>query len=244
MLLAAGRNVAPGFRFCPQPAQTILESGSDTGNYLGVAVYLDGEELVLVSEMQAGWYRYCSMWRLHADGTIRPRFGFDAVESACVCNVHHHHVYWRLDFDIHGPADNVVREFNDPPIVGSSNWHAKEFEIKRNRDPGHKRLWRVENTRTGQGYTIVPGDKDGLVDAYGKGDLWVLRYHPDEIDDHPTTLGDDSAEIDRFLNGEPVDGQDLVVWYAAHFTHDVRAQHVSHIVGPDLLPHSWVPSRP
>jgi len=29
---------------------------------------------VLVSEMSAGWYRYVSEWRFHADGTIQPRF--------------------------------------------------------------------------------------------------------------------------------------------------------------------------
>jgi len=38
-------------------------------------VYVQGQEVVLVSEMEAGWYRYVSQWRLHTDGTIRPRFG-------------------------------------------------------------------------------------------------------------------------------------------------------------------------
>ena len=33
---ATGRNVAPGFRLCSAPAKTIMQSGSDTGNYLGV----------------------------------------------------------------------------------------------------------------------------------------------------------------------------------------------------------------
>ena len=68
----------PGFRLCPQPAKTILDTGSDAGNFLGVGIYVEGQEVVLVSEMEAGWYRYISEWRLHADGTIRPRFGFTA----------------------------------------------------------------------------------------------------------------------------------------------------------------------
>ena len=79
----------------------------------------------MVSEMEAGWYRYISEWRLHTDGTIRPRFGFGAVTSLCVCTRHHHHAYWRLDFDIRTAGNNIVREFNDPPLIGSSNWHAK-----------------------------------------------------------------------------------------------------------------------
>ena len=93
MIQADGTDVAPGFRLCSTPATTILNTGSDTGNFLGSAIYVQGLEVVLVSEMQAGWYRYISEWRLHADGTIRPRFGFSAVQSSCVCTAHHHHAY-------------------------------------------------------------------------------------------------------------------------------------------------------
>jgi hypothetical protein len=82
---APGRNVAPGFRLCSAPAQTIMQSHTDTGDFLGVGIYVAGDEVVLVSELEAGWYRYVSEWRLDADGTIRPRFGFAAVSSSCVC---------------------------------------------------------------------------------------------------------------------------------------------------------------
>jgi hypothetical protein len=68
---ATGTDVAQGIRRCPSPAQTCLESGTDEGNFLGVAIYRVGEETVVVSEMEAGWYRYISEWRLHTDGTIR-----------------------------------------------------------------------------------------------------------------------------------------------------------------------------
>jgi hypothetical protein len=92
MIEADGDDVVPGFRLCSTPAKTILDSRSDQGNFLGVAVYVDRQEVVLVSEMEAGWYRYISEWRLHANGTIKPRFGFAAVNNSCVCNTHHHHV--------------------------------------------------------------------------------------------------------------------------------------------------------
>lgn len=93
-------------------------------------------------------------WRLHADGTIRPRFGFDAVNSSCVCNPHHHHVYWRLNFDVDCSKNNTVEEYNDPPLAGSSShWHVHKYEIKRLRDPTQKEngelyiLQRVKVTR-------------------------------------------------------------------------------------------------
>src|SRR5262249_5783944 len=37
MIQANGTDVAPGFRLCTAPATTILDTGSDVGNYLGVA---------------------------------------------------------------------------------------------------------------------------------------------------------------------------------------------------------------
>jgi hypothetical protein len=239
MLDASGTGVAPGFLLCPSPAKTILDTGSDVGTFLGVAVYLQGQEAVLVSEMQAGWYRYVSEWRLHADGTIRPRFGFDATQSSCVCVRHHHHAYWRLDFDIETPSGNRVREYNDPPIVAGTHWHTKAYEAMRLRAP--KRRWRVENTASGRGYTIVPGGNDGTAsgDAYAKGDLWFLRYHPTEIDDAP--IAGTEIQIDKYRSpvSEPIAGQDVVVWYGAHFTHDVTGPPVDHMVGPSLVPHGW-----
>jgi hypothetical protein len=154
MIKAEGMDIGSEFRSCPTPAQTILDTGSDTGNFLGVGIYRQGQEVVLVSEMEAGWYRYVSEWRLHADGTIRPRFGFSAVRNSCVCTTHHHHVYWRLDFDIRTAANNIVREFNDPCLPGTcpSKWHTIDFEIRRPRDPGRYRRWRIQNTATGEDY--------------------------------------------------------------------------------------------
>lgn len=248
MIQANGGNVAPGFLLCPTPAQTILETGSDNGNFLGTAIYVQGQEVVLVCEMEAGWYRYVSQWRLHANGTIRPRFGFSAVSSSCVCNVHHHHVYWRFDFDIRTAGNNRVREFNNPPLVGSSNWHNKNYEIRRPRDPARRRKWRVENANTGESYDIIPGASDGVATSsrdwpFGRGDVWILRYRGSEIDDGVHAVGPPyEAGLDAWVNGESIQKQDVVIWYGAHFTHDVQHEEPGshgHIVGPTLQPGRW-----
>ena len=240
MIDTTGTQVAPGFILCPSPVETILDTGSDVGTFLGVAVYVQGQEVVLVNEMQAGWYRYVSEWRLRADGTIRPRFGFDATSSSCVCIQHHHHVYWRLDFDIQTPGRNVITEFNDPPIVAGGIWHTNSYEIMRLRDPSHNRRWRVTHSPSGRGYEIVPGANDGSAagDPYAKGDPWFLRYKPTEIDDAP--IVGTEIQIDKYRNpAEPIVNQDVVVWYAGHFTHAPLGPHVSHIVGPELRPVNW-----
>src|SRR5919109_3372075 len=133
---------------------------------LGSAIYVQGLEVILVSEMKASWYRYISECRLHADGTIRPRFGFSAVQSSCVCSAHHHHAYWRFDFDIRTAGNNRVREFNDPPLPAHrTKWHDHAFEVQRARKPARRRRWRVQNARTKEAYDIVPGPHDGVATA-------------------------------------------------------------------------------
>ncbi|HET7270647.1 MAG TPA: hypothetical protein VFI90_06120, partial [Rubrobacter sp.] len=220
---ADGTNVAPGIRRSQSPAQTILDSGTDSGNFRGVAIYRQGQEVVVVSELQAGWYRYVSQWRFHDNGTIRPRFGFSAVRNACVCNIHHHHVYWRFDFDIGTAENNVVREFNSPPIFPPDNWHTHQFEATRRRRPELSRRWQIRNSQTGDAYNLIPGPDDGVADSFGRADVWILRFNEGEVDDGisaaPSQTGPSQpsapADISRFNNGEGIRNKDVVVWYAA-----------------------------
>ena len=244
---AFGTDPIPGFRLCSSPARTILDSGSDNGNFRGVAIYVLGTEVVLVSEMQAGWYRYISEWRFDIDGTIRPRFGFGAADNPCTCSEHHHHVYWRFDFDIDTAAPNLVEEFNDPPLFGASNWHQKTFEIRRLRNQARKRKWRVTNTNTGDSYELIPGTNDGNASAYGVGDLWVLLFRGsspppigegDDGQGFTTNPASSMAHLDNFITGDPVMNRDVVIWYAAHFLH-APGSTASHIVGPELVPSAW-----
>jgi hypothetical protein len=244
---AVGADVAPGFRLCSSPARTIMDTGSDTGNFLGVGIYADGLEAVLVSEMQAGWYRYVSEWRLHADGTIRPRFGFAATQDSCVCNIHHHHAYWRLDFDILSDGGNRVMEQNR--ILCFRSWRELREETARPRSNVRRRKWRVEHARSGAGYEIRPGAGDGIAAAapdspYGRGDLWFLRYRGSELDDgmNSTSGPGTEADIAKWVNGEQLSGQDVVVWYGAHFSHDISHQDSAlhgHVLGPTLVPVNW-----
>lgn len=245
---AEGEEPVPGFRLCSSPARTIFDSGVDGGGFRGVAVWLDGDELVVATQLQAGPYRYVSEWRLASDGTIRPRLGFSAASNSCTGYPHVHHAYWRLDFDILAPGSNVLREYNDPPIRGETRWHLMRFEVRRPRSADHGRFWRVRHDRDGRDYSIVPGLGDGTADDFGAGDLWVLRFDPDELDDGQGYTTDPALArpgLDRFVSGEPVHSQDLVVWYAVHVAHPAEGggdggDPVA-MVGPDLVPGHWNP---
>ena len=225
-----------------------MDTGSDTGNFLGVGIYILFNEVVFVSEMEAGWYRYITQWRLGTNGTIRPRFGFAAVEHPCVCNVHHHHVYWRFDFDIRTAGNNRVREFNDPPLFGNQKWHTKSFEIRRPRDPDRARRWRVENTRTARATTSsrsstmasrrpCPTRRSGAATSGSCGIAAARSMTAWWLSDRRTRRASTAGSTAKRSHDH-----DVVVWYGAHFTHDVShhdaAQH-GHILGPDLKPVNW-----
>jgi hypothetical protein len=255
---AGNTDPAPGIRIVApgQIATTALESGQDTGNFKGVAIYNqdvgNGMETVLITELQAGWYRYIMEWRFAPNGTIRPRYGFGAVDSSCVCFVHNHHVYWRFDMDVVNPTNRVYqmergRRFQTPIL--------NEMFLNKNNATNRKIL--VQNSTGNEAYEIVPSVTDGVVDVFGVHDMWVLRYKTvvggtalqNEIDDgfNQTTSQNAFIQIDSFLNNESVVDQDVVVWYGAHFIHSDQANRPGspevlgtyHVVGPDLRPVRW-----
>ena len=241
---ADGEDPVAGFRVCGAPPATILESGVDGGGFRGVAFWVDGEDLVVASQLEAGPYRYVNEWRLRADGLIRPRLGFSAASNSCTCRPHVHHAYWRLDFDILAPGSNVLREYNDPPIRGETKWHLMRFEVKRPRSSDHGRFWRIRHDRDGRDYSIVPGPADGTTDFFGAGDVWVLRYDPDEMDDgqgFTTDPGLARVGLDRFVSGESLQSEDIVLWYGVHVRHPGETTEDVDRVGPDLVPGHWHP---
>jgi hypothetical protein len=238
MFFADGNDVPDtngGIRICTSEPQTVLDNGTDTGNYRGVAIY-DREEVTLVSELNAGWYRYISKWIFHDDGVISPRFGFGATLNSCVCNGHVHHVYWRFDFDVATATNNYVAEFNQGVLnaVDTESMRARLFTGQ---------FWAVANSVSGETVFIRPGPLDGNYDKYGQGDLWLLRSHfPAEIDDSGQSSGGCStcAHLNPMLNNEVIKGQDLVVWYGAHWVHDHFDQPINYgdgpnVNGPDLV---------
>jgi len=243
MFTASGTDIAPGIRVTSTEPQTIIESRADTGNFRGVAIYQDPAtgEVTLVSELEAGWYRYISRWEFTPSGVIRARFGFDGVDNSCVCNTHHHHVYWRFDFDLATAGRNrfveyATRSFNTPILS----------EVKRYRDYVRGRYWSVENIISGEFLKIQPGEEDGVADFYARGDAWFLRYRSTELDDGVNTTGPNNTEakLDNFVNGESLDGQDVVMWYGAHFDHITTSssqspEHHDGYYGPDLIILKW-----
>lgn len=243
----ANGNNLPAFLHCSAPPQTVFETGSD-GPFRGVAFYENPDDSwTLSTMMQAGWYRYYMAYTFSIDGTIRPRVGFTTNGSNPYAGVKHvHHAYFRFDFDI-GTYWNDVVETQELHIYIDPVTHQLHFQIVDVPIAFEKKLYRqfftpayiVREKGTNQGYRIVKGANDGTAqnDAYGEGDVWVLRYHSNEIDDHVQALTKPSgARLDNFVNQELVDGADVVFWYAVHFTHYPLMTHGEKDFGPNLYP--------
>ncbi|WP_327092657.1 hypothetical protein OIE66_19080 [Nonomuraea sp. NBC_01738] len=225
-----------GWRLCTTSPRTILERpGTDAGNFQGVAFHYDGGELRIVSELAAGWYRYASDWRLGDDGRIRPRFGFAATANPMTCKVHRHHAYWRFDFDIDGAGDDVAEQIDDTGSIIPEPVPIIRETSRRRRHPA--KYWQVRDKSSGRGWQLHPGEFDSTADAFGISDLWFLRHHPAELyDGDPDERN--RAQLNRFLNGESINGANIVVWYAGHYYHDQAhpQPHQGELIGPELIP--------
>lgn len=242
----------------PNPAKTILETGSDAGNFNGVAIWQEWDSairnyrLMVVSEMEAGWYRYVQRWSFTNTGQLKPEYGFAAVRNDCTCINHTHHVYWRLDFDVVNGGYNRIREYRTTSSIGED----RVFEARRYRENGGAHSYRILNTLNPSEFvTLLAGVADNRTNnftaadrfyqnGFAAGDVWFLSYKSNELYDGVTAItGSDAAtrpQITRWANGERIDNADVVMWYAAHFNHDDEhgATPANHYVGPTIQT-SW-----
>lgn len=229
---------APGIALV-EWAKTVRELGDDSGNFDGVAAYFDAlrQEIVLISEIEAGWYRYSSEWRFGMDGTIRPRFGFDAVENYCTCRRHHHNAYWRLDFHL-GSGLNSFGALD--PATGAWSQITEEVQLQRRTDATER--WRVSDPSTGDSVLLVPHAGEDPADAYSIADLWLLADQPGEYDDAGRTPhSPTAAALPQFVNGQSMVAVDGVIWWAGHFAHDDTdpTTNQTHTVEFLIQPETW-----
>ncbi len=203
-------------------------------------------------------YTFLVRWKFRDDGTLIPEvgatgvpqhlktgdssptgafIGTDPSRGKVFAPSHMHLFLYRLDLDIDGEA-NTVEEFNwekdaDPKHTGQARctWTPILKESGRPLNPETQRSWRVVNraSRNALGhvrsYHLMPGSagifRSGVAkEAAAQADLWVTRYKPDE-------LGGMDA-LPKYVDGEPVEDQDVVLWYWLGLHHFPRSEDWMH----------------
>jgi hypothetical protein len=223
--------IRPGYAEPTAPPRTVCDHpGTDVGSFHGVAAEKLADRLILTTQLSAGWYRYIHTWTFFLDGTLQPGFRFTAVDNPCTPLAHYHNVYWRLDFDLEGSANDAIDEYD------SGTWSTVTTEAQRLRSPATGRTWRVRDKVTGSGYEVIPAPEEDVADAWSVADMWALAYGGSELDDGGATgeLDGDRAHVDRYVTGQSIDGTDVVLWYRAGFRHEGPAD--CEIAGPTLQP--------
>jgi primary-amine oxidase len=155
---------------------------------------------------------------------------------------HVHNIFYCLDFDVAGEK-NVVEEFEFRPTSqlrdkAITKWNRIEKECGRDLDPHTFRTWRVGNPREKnrfgnmRSYELLPGNTGiyrgiGLrnprlpnAETFTHADVWITQHHAAEVPPAKPL----KEMLPRFLNGESVQNEDVVLWYMLSAHHQPRAE--------------------
>ena len=156
-------------------------------------------------------------WVFWEDGEVFARINgltFDHCASD-----RRYHAYFRFDLDIDTAGNNLALEYNSTTgdLGWGRGWHGKATETSRVLNQDSNRSWLVLNKASRRGYHVVAPGSSGPADAFANRDVWVVRYHGQE-DLHGNQGSAYADDLQNLVNGEDVDGKDVVIWYCHHHT--------------------------
>ncbi len=167
----------------------------------------------------AGPYSYMQMWRFHDDGRMAPWL---TIYGSGLHDQHTYHPHWRFDFDVDGARDDALEHFEDGrwSRVAEEGWFPYTGEAD---DSGH--VWRQVDFGSGCAVNVRPHTWD---DA----ELFAIRYHDGEWPPFsPRSQVGSQTFPAAYIGSEPLDGQDVTLWYVAHVHYD---QSFPYTAGPWL----------
>jgi primary-amine oxidase len=251
---------------------------------MGKAGRAYGKMLVLWCMSRLGGYTYITSWRFRDDGRLMPQAGLtgelehtgrgdSSPHGSFVARTlsgdkifapsHVHNFYYCLDFDIDGPAHNVVEEFNHYPdkkgsLSAKDGWTVIPRETARSGNAETFRTWRVLNRESKnalghpRSYELIPGGngifRGGKDEPFTHAELWVTRYHEKEFPFSAVDSRSLRAALPSYLNNESVNGEDVVVWYVLHVHHIPRTEDWPAMpiewVGFELVPRDFLDASP
>lgn len=176
------------------------------------------------------------------------------VAENIVAPHHQHFFNFRLDFDVDGVNNSVTEMNSSALPAGPNNPYLNGFvmrettfkterEVQRKMDMPSARVWTVTNPNVknalGQNtsFILVPGANSLPYVAptapvrkraqFINNHFWATRYHPSELyaaGDYPNQSKGGDGLPKWIFNNEPLQNQDVVVWYTLGVTHIPRPE--------------------
>ena len=250
--------------------------------YKYFAQELQGSAVSLFSVSRIGQYNYVPVWRFIDNGAIEPTIGatgklqrvnYNSADRGWPVRVdqggqvyaigHSHNYFWRLDFDLDGPQNDQVEEFEFTPIDNNFSYQVSVTpfltETARTVNPTRMRSWRVRDTvaTNTEGHAIsyhldplrVGHIHQGpAVEPFTNNQFYVTVNKPCERFASHNPEVQCAADVSKFVNGERLVGQDIVVWYGITFHHLPRDEDEgmmdAHWDGFQLTPRDWTATNP
>jgi hypothetical protein len=163
---------------------------------------------------QIGSYDIYQVYYLSSDGILDAH----VYSKGLQCQVNHvHYPNWRIDFDLDGPANNIIER----NVAGVYTKLPQEFNAEATSASNHQ--WQVRNTVTGLTMSVLPGFADFTIPdnnanqsitAFERNTVFGRRYKAAE--DVGWTVGP-NVQV-PFGDNETM-ADDLIFWYEAYMPH-------------------------
>jgi len=255
-------NLPPGSIAANDNQAVVVENAAST--------FTDPAKAIVWAKFQVGNYQYIHRWEFHADGAIHAEVGLGGQllgvlgpDGIIGGRGHVHNFYFRLDFDIVTAAGNLVQRFGHKGnAMGDDKLTDIKVEAKETVNLQEFTTWRVINKTllnrdVPRSYELIPCTEGAADGTYSTGDVWVVRYkgpaeYGQDVGPDPNLPGKCTDHVlgANYVNGESVDGQDVVVWYCLRGHHFPR--HLSeekkvlpyHFIGFHMEPRDFLDDTP
>ena len=172
---------------------------------------------------------------------------------------HMHNFYWRLDFDLNGTGTNdQVQEINYSPYGGKRYKQLTQFsnEAARSVNPATMRSWLIkdEDATNRKGHNIsyeIRLNESGQreigpsFESFTENDFYVSKSKTcEKVASHNKRVYDcDTDNLKEFVNGESIEGQDIVAWVGVSFYHMPRSEDApymdAHVSSYEIVSRDW-----
>ncbi|HPY39017.1 MAG TPA: hypothetical protein PLM98_00760 [Thiolinea sp.] len=176
---------------------------------------------------------------------------------------HLHNFFWKLDFDLNGTSnDDYIEEFNSNTSNGRTQLNKTRFttETARVVDPMSSRTWRIVDS-AGKNAKNLPmsyeirlpqseyQDTGPASEAFTQNDIYFTRQKScEQFASHNPTLNNCANNLADFVDGESLNGADVVAWPSTTFYHMPRAEDAPHMDAHwsyiSLIPRDWHANNP